>query len=337
MTKVLIIGGTGTISYNCSKRAIEKGFEVTILNRGKSSLRPLPEGAELITADIRVFDAAQQALQGREFDVVADFLAFVPEHIETNLKLFRGRVGQYIFISSASAYQTPPQVLPVTEETPLENSFWQYSRNKQASEERLMQAAFEEDFPATIVRPSHTYDEGYIPVSGRWTVVDRMLRGEPVIVYGDGTSLWTMTHSSDFAKGFVGLLGNPQAIGEAYHITSDEWKTWDQIFRKLALVLGVEPRIVHVPSDLIAQFDPEWGDGLLGDKSHSFILDNTKIKTLVPEFICTVPFEEGIARSVEFHRQHEELKQIDEKFNQTVDTILAAYAKAWPKGAWWAK
>lgn len=337
MTKVLIIGGTGTISYNCSQRAIEKGYELTILNRGKSTLRPLPEEAELITADIRDFEGVKRSLQGREFDVVVDFLAFVPEHIETDLKLFRDRTGQYIFISSASAYQTPPQVLPVTEETPLENPFWQYSRDKAACEERLMQACFEEDFPVTIVRPSHTYDEGYIPVSGRWTVVDRMLRGQPVIVYGDGSSLWTMTHSSDFAKGFVGLLGNHQAIGEAYHITSDEWQTWDQIVRKLALALGVEPKIVHVPSDLIAQFDHEWGDGLLGDKSHSFILDNTKIKTLVPEFVCTVPFEEGIARSVEFHRQHEELQKIDEKFNQTVETILAAYAKAWPKGAWWAE
>ena len=198
-----------------------------------------------------------------------------------------------------------------------------------------MRAYHEEGFPVTIVRPSHTYDEGYIPVTGRWTFVDRMLQGKPVIVYGDGTSIWTMTHSTDFAKGFVGLFGKEEAIGQAYHITSDEWQTWNQIVGKLAKAVGVEPKIVHVPSDLIAQFDLEWGDGLLGDKAHSFILDNTKIKTLVPEFVCTVPFREGIARSVEFHRRHPELQVIDSKFNDTVETILASYAKAWPAGAWW--
>ena len=333
--KVLFIGGTGTISYSCSKLAIQKGFEVSLLNRGKSTLREPLVGAELIYADIREPDTVRQALGDRRFDVVIEFLAFNPDHIEVDLQLFRGRTNQYIFISSASAYQTPPEKLPVTEDTPLENPVWQYSRDKAACEARLMRAFQEEGFPVTIVRPSHTYDEGYIPVTGRWTFVDRMLQGKPVIVYGDGTSIWTMTHSSDFAKGFVGLFGKSEAIGQAYHITSDEWQTWNQIVGKLAEAVGVEPKIVHVPSDLIAQFDPEWAEGLLGDKAHSFILDNCKIKALVPEFVCTVPFREGIARSVEFYRQHPELRVIDAKFNDTVDAILDSYAKAWPKGAWW--
>lgn len=333
--KVLFIGGTGTISYSCSKLALEKGFEVSLLNRGKSTLREPLLGAETIYADIRNPETVRQALGDRHFDVIVQFLAFNPEHIEIDLKLFRGRTNQYIFISSASAYQTPPEKLPVTEETPLENPVWQYSRDKAACETRLMRAYREEGFPVTIVRPSHTYDEGYIPVTGRWSFVDRMLQGKPVIVYGDGTSIWTMTHSTDFAKGFVGLFGKAEAIGQAYHITSDEWQTWNQIVEKLAAAVGVEPKIVHVPSDLIAQFDPEWGEGLLGDKAHSFILDNSKIKALVPEFVCKVPFKEGIARSVEFYRQHPELQTIDAKFNDTVDTILDFYAKAWPKGAWW--
>jgi nucleoside-diphosphate-sugar epimerase len=333
--KVLFIGGTGTISYTCSKLAIQKGFEVSLLNRGKSTLREPLVGAELIYADIREPDTVRQALGDRRFDVVVEFLAFNPDHIEIDLQLFRGRTNQYIFISSASAYQTPPEKLPVTEDTPLENPVWQYSRDKAACETRLMHAFKEEGFPVTIVRPSHTYDEGYIPVTGRWTFVDRMLQGKPVIVYGDGTSIWTMTHSSDFAKGFVGLFGKSEPIGQAYHITSDEWQTWNQIVGKLAEAVGVEPKIVHVPSDLIAQFDPEWAEGLLGDQAHSFILDNCKIKALVPEFVCTVPFREGIARSVEFYRQHPELRVIDAKFNDTVDAILDSYAKAWPKGAWW--
>ena len=333
--KVLFIGGTGTISYSCSKLAIEKGFEVSLLNRGMSTLRePLP-GAEQIIADIRQPETVRQALGERHFDVVIDFLAFHPGHIEIDLELFSGRTEQFIFISSASAYQTPPEKLPVTEDTPLDNPVWQYSRDKAACEQRLMRAYKSEGFPVTIVRPSHTYDEGYIPVTGRWTTVDRMLRGLPVITYGDGTSIWTLTHSTDFAKGFVGLFGKDEAIGQAYHITSDEWQTWDQIFGKLADALGVQPRLVHVPSDLIAQFDQEWGEGLLGDKANSFILDNSKIKALVPEFVCTVPFAEGIARSVKFYRRRAELRVINARFNDTVEEILDSYAKAWPSGTWW--
>lgn len=330
--KILFVGGTGTISYSCSKLAIEKGHQVSLLTRGKTSIRePLPE-AELIYADIREEDTVKAALADRHFDVVADFTCFTPSQSETAIELFREKTTQYIFISSASAYQTPAEKLPVTEETPLDNPFWQYSRDKAACEARLMQAYREEAFPLTIVRPSHTYDEGYIPITGRWAVVERMLAGKEVIVYGDGTSIWTLTHATDFAKGFVGLFGKNEALGQAYHITSDEWQTWNQIFGKLAAALEVEPNIVHIPSDLIAMYDKEWGDGLLGDKSHSFILDNSKIKALVPDFVCTLPFEEGIKRTVNFHKRNPALQVVDPKFNQTVDQILEHYARAYPDG-----
>lgn len=290
--KALFIGGTGNISSACSQLALERGVELYLLNRGQS-LRPLPEGARVINADIRDPNAVREALGSMRFDVVADFIAFTPQHIETDLQLFRGRTGQYFFISSASAYQTPPATLPVTEAAILDNPVWQYSRDKAACEERLLRAYREEKFPFTVVRPSHTYSAVYVPVHGNWTTIDRMLRGLPVIVHGDGTSLWTLTHSSDFAKGFVGLMGNSHAIGEVYHITSDEWLTWNQIHEILASAAGVQPELVHVPSDLIAVYDPIWGESLLGDKAHSFILDNSKIKRVVPDFVCTTPFSRG--------------------------------------------
>jgi len=270
------------------------------------------------------------ALSSRSFDVVAEFVAFTPEHIETDLDLFRGRTGQYIFISSASAYQTPPAILPVTESTVLDNPYWEYSRNKAACEERLVHAYREEKFPITIVRPSHTYSAPYVPVEGGWTTIDRMLRGEPVIVHGDGTSLWTLTHANDFAKGFVGLMGNAHAIGEAFHITSDEWLTWNQIHEILAAAAGVKPTLVHVPSDLIAAYDKAWGESLLGDKTHSFILDNCKVKHLVPDFICTTPFSRGAEEIIAWHMADPARQQVDPAFNALCDRILQAYAKAWP-------
>jgi len=328
--KALFIGGTGNISSACSKLALERGVELYLLNRGQS-LRPLPEGARVINADIRDPNAAREALGSLRFDVVADFIAFTPQHIETDLELFRGRTGQYLFISSASAYQTPPATLPVTEAAILDNPVWQYSRDKAACEERLLRAYREEKFPFTIVRPSHTYSEVYVPVHGNWTTIDRMLRGLPVIVHGDGTSLWTLTHSSDFAKGFVGLLGNSRAIGEAYHITSDEWLTWNQIHEILAAAVGVHPELVHVPSDLIAAYDPIWGESLLGDKAHSFILDNSKIKRVVPDFVCTTPFSRGAEEVIAWHRADPARQQVDENFNAICDRILSAYAKAWPE------
>ena len=327
--KALFIGGTGNISSACAELALTRGIEVTLLNRGSSG-RSVPEGAQVLTADIRDPHAVQAALGSHSFDVVADFVAFTPGHIETDLELFRGRTGQYIFISSASAYQTPPASLPVTESTVLDNPYWQYSRDKAACEERLVRAYREEKFPITIVRPSHTYSAAYVPVHGEWTTIDRMLRGEPVVVHGDGTSLWTLTHSSDFAKGFVGLMGNAHAIGEAFHITSDEWLTWNQIHEILAAAAGVKATLVHVPSDLIAAYDKAWGESLLGDKTHSFILDNSKVKRLVPDFICTTPFSRGAEEIIAWHMADPARQRVDPAFNALCDRILQAYAKAWP-------
>jgi nucleoside-diphosphate-sugar epimerase len=328
--KALFIGGTGNISSACVELALSRGIEVTLLNRGTSG-RPVPNGAQVLHGDIRDPQAVQAALGSRSFDVVADFVAFTPEHIETDLELFRGRTGQYIFISSASAYQTPPAILPVTESTVLDNPYWEYSRNKAACEERLVRAYREEKFPITIVRPSHTYSAPYVPIDGGWTAIDRMLRGEPVIVHGDGTSLWTLTHASDFAKGFVGLMGNAHAIGEAFHITSDEWLTWNQIHEILAAAAGVKATLVHVPSDLIAAYDPIWGESLLGDKTHSFILDNSKVKRLVPDFICTMPFSRGAEEIIAWHMADPARQRVDPAFNALCDRILQAYAKAWPR------
>jgi nucleoside-diphosphate-sugar epimerase len=327
--KALFIGGTGNISSACVELALSRGIEVTLLNRGTSG-RPVPNGAQVLHGDIRDPQAVQAALGSRSFDVVADFVAFTPEHIETDLELFRGRTGQYIFISSASAYQTPPAILPVTESTVLDNPYWEYSRNKAACEERLVRAYREEKFPITIVRPSHTYSAPYVPIDGGWTAIDRMLRGEPVIVHGDGTSLWTLTHASDFAKGFVGLMGNAHAIGEAFHITSDEWLTWNQIHEILAAAAGVKATLVHVPSDLIAAYDPIWGESLLGDKTHSFILDNSKVKRLVPDFICTMLFSRGAEEIIAWHMADPARQRVDPAFNALCDWILQAYAKAWP-------
>jgi len=327
--KALFIGGTGNISSACVELALARGIEVTLLNRGTSG-RPVPNGAQVVNGDIRDPQSVRAALGSRSFDVVAEFVAFTPEHIETDLDLFRGRTGQYIFISSASAYQTPPAILPVTESTVLDNPYWEYSRNKAACEERLVRAYREEKFPITIVRPSHTYSAPYVPVEGGWTTIDRMLRGEPVIVHGDGTSLWTLTHATDFAKGFVGLMGNAHAIGESFHITSDEWLTWNQIHEILAAAAGVKPTLVHVPSDLIAAYDKAWGESLLGDKTHSFILDNSKVKHLVPDFICTTPFSRGAEEIITWHMADPARRKVDPAFNALCDRILQAYAKAWP-------
>jgi len=322
--KVLFIGGTGVISSASSKLALEKGIDLYLLNRGQS-VRPAPAGARVLNGDIRDRQSARDALEGHDFDVVVNWINFTSEQIESDLELFRGRTGQYVFISSASAYQTPPAALPVTESTLLDNPFWLYSRNKIACEERLVRAFREEKFPMTIVRPSHTYDCTLFPMEGGWTCVDRMLRGQKVIVHGDGTSLWTMTHHADFARGFVGLLGNARTLGDAIHITSDEWLTWNQIFEMVGAAAGVKPDIVHIPSDFIAAYDPEWGDGLRGDKSHSMVFDNSKIKSLVPGFAATIPFSVGVREVVAWHQADPARQKIDAGFNLRCDDILAAY------------
>jgi nucleoside-diphosphate-sugar epimerase len=327
--KVLFIGGTGVISSACSQLAVEQGLELTLLNRGQSD-RSAPQGARLLEGDIRDRLAVEKILADEYFDVVVDWIAFEPDHVQVDIELFGGHCGQYIFISTASAYQTPPASLPVSESTPLDNPYWEYSRLKAACEERLMSAYRESGFPVTIVRPSHTYDRTMLPVRGGFTMIDRMRRGKQVLVHGDGTSLWTLTHHRDFAKGFVGLLGNPRAIGQAFHITSDEWLTWDQIYHILGQAAGVEPRLVHVPSELIAAYDPDWGASLLGDKAHSMIFDNSKIKRLVPDYVASIPFARGAQEILAWYDADSSRQVVDAKFDAILERILAAYKRAWP-------
>ena len=329
--KILFIGGTGIISSACSRLAIARGHDLYLLNRGQTSKRTFPAGAHVLNGDIRDAASARAALKDHKFDVVVDWIAFTPEHIETDLNLFRGRADQYVFISSASVYQKPIGNLPITESTPLANPVWEYSRNKIACEERLMRAYREEQFPMTIVRPSHTYDATLSPIHGGYTTLDRMRQGKPVIVHGDGTSLWTLTHHTDFAKGFLGVLGNHHAIGDSYHITSDEVLTWNQIYLLMGHALGVEPKLVHVASDFVALFDRGWGDGLLGDKAHSVLFDNTKIKRLVPDYVASIPFARGVHEIVAWFDADPTRRVIDEAHNQTVERILAAYQSAWPR------
>ncbi|HXN34075.1 MAG TPA: SDR family oxidoreductase [Polyangiaceae bacterium] len=327
---VLFVGGTGIISSACARVALARGIDLTFLCRGKTGRHPVPPGAKVLRGDVRDPQSVRNAIGDRRFDVVVQWIGFVPGHIELDIELFRGRLRQYIFISSASAYQTPPSRLPVTESTPLHNPYWQYSRDKIACEERLAHAYRGEGFPATIVRPSHTYDSGLLPVHGGWTVIDRMRRGLPVIVHGDGTSLWTLTHNDDFARAFVGLLGREETVGDHFHITSDEALTWDQIHEMLGRAAGVRPHLVHIPSDLIARFDPEWGASLLGDKAHSMIFDNTKIKRYVPDFCAALPYAYGAAEQVAWYDEDPKRCIVEEATNTSFDRILTAYQRAWP-------
>jgi len=328
--KVLFIGGTGIISSACSRLAVERGIDLYLLTRGETHLRPAPPSAHLLIGDIRNPDAARKAIKGLDFDAVVDWVAYTPDHIEADLTLFRKRTGQYIFISSASAYQTPPAHVPVTESTVLHNPYWQYSRDKAACEERLLRAYREQDFPVTIVRPSHTYDATMLPFDSGWTVVARMRAGKPVIVTGDGTSLWTLTHNTDFARGFVPLLAHPGAIGEVFHITSEEWLTWNQIHEMVAHAAGVQPKLVHVPADVIARFDPEWGAGLLGDKSHSMIFDNSKIKRFVPDFRCSVPFVRGAEEMIAWYDANPTRQKVDTSVDKLMDMLADTFASLQP-------
>lgn len=327
--KVLFIGGTGTISSACSQLAVDRGIELYLLNRGQSH-RAVPEGAHVLHGDIRDIDSARAALGTMTFDVVVDWIAFTPEHIETDLQLFRGKTRQFVFISSASVYQTPPVNLPVTESTPLANPHWAYSRDKIACEERLIRAYRDEQFPFTIVRPSHTYDRTLLPMHNKYTVIDRMRKGKKVIVHGDGSSLWVLTHHRDFAKGFVGLLGNSRAIGEVFHITTDDLLTWNQIYEIMAEAAGATADIIHVPSDVIAAYDAEWGASLIGDKTHSMIFDNTKIKRVVPDFTCTIPFSVGAREIIAWYDADPARQVVDDDANQLMDTIIAACEAVYP-------
>jgi nucleoside-diphosphate-sugar epimerase len=326
--RVLFLGGTGIISSACSRLAVERGIELFVLNRGQTTARPLPPEATVLRGDARDPVSVAAALAGRDFDAVVDWVAYTPEHVRADVGAFRGRIGQYVFISSASAYQTPPSRVPVVESTPLRNPYWQYSRDKIACEELLRAAYRDEGFPATIVRPSHTYDQTSVPLHGGWTALARMRQGKPVVVHGDGTSLWTLTHHTDFARGFVPLLGHPRTVGESFHITSGDVLTWDQITHALAAAAGVTADIVHVPSDLIAVADPDWGASLLGDKAHSMVFDNAKLRSVVPGYRAVIPFEQGAREIVAWHDEDRSMQRID----VGVDAVSDKLAEAWRPG-----
>ena len=322
--KVLFIGGTGTISMAITK-AVAQNHELYLLNRGN---RAIPEGAKALVCDINEEEKVKKLIADMSFDVVADFIAFTAEQVERDYRLFKNKTKQYIFISSASAYQKPLSDYRITEGTPLSNPHWEYSRNKISGEEFLMKKYREEGYPVTIVRPSHTYDERSIPMglhgdNGSFQNIKRMLEGKKVIIHGDGTSLWTVTHNNDFAKGFVGLMGNIHAIGEAVQITSDESLTWNQIYQTIADALQVPLHAVHVSSEFLAAssyYDVE--GGLIGDKANTVVFENAKLKRLVPGFVATKRFDQGVRESIAFIMAHPECQKEDLEFDQWCDAVI---------------
>jgi nucleoside-diphosphate-sugar epimerase len=336
MSKILFIGGTGLISSACAELALARGHELHMLVRGRSDRYSVPAGVRVLHGDLRADpDGVARLLAAERFDSVVDWVAYTPQHVEDDIRVFSGRTQQFVFISSASAYQKPPRGLLVREDTPLANPFWQYSRDKIACEERLMREHRERGFPVLIVRPSHTYGPSQIPIcvgswAHPWTAIDRMRRGLPLIVPGDGTSLWTLTWNADFARGFVSLLGREEWAGHAFHITSDEVLSWNAIYDAAARAAGVEPKFVHVPSQLIAAYDPPGAAGLIGDKAHSVVFDNSKIKRAVPDFVCTTPFADGVRRAVAWFEADPRRQSIDHAANEMWDRILLGYARAWP-------
>jgi nucleoside-diphosphate-sugar epimerase len=325
VTSILFIGGTGVISSACVAEAVALGHEVTVLNRGqRAEVRPLPADVRQLTADLEDDTALAEVLGGQGWDAVADFCSYTPDRLGRNIGLLQDRVGQYIFISSASAYAKPVPSLPIRDSSPLRNPYWQYSRDKIACEELLTSHWRSRGFPATIVRPSHTYDATMIPIEGGWTTIERLRRGQPVVVHGDGTSLWTLTWHTDFAYMFAGLLANPAAIGEAYTITGDEVLTWDAIFTLLARAAGVDnPDLVHVSSQMIAAAIPRIGPGLLGDKSHSVVFDCSKVRALRPGFAQRVPFRDGARRIIAWYDAHPDHQVIDADFEAGVERLVA--------------
>lgn len=325
--KVLFIGGTGRISMAISRQLLEEGHELYLINRGnRNSL--LSEKVHHIVADIEKEDEVRTLLGDMQFDVVADFIAFEKRQLERDYRLFKGRCSQFIFISSASAYQKPLSDYRITEGTPLANPYWEYSRNKIEGEEYLMKMYREEGFPVTIVRPSHTYDEREVPLGvhgdkGSYQVIKRMIMGKPVIIHGDGTSLWTMTHNSDFAKGFIGLMNNIHAIGEAVQITSDESVTWNQAYEAVARALGVPLIAIHVSSEFLdACSDYDFKGGLLGDKAHTVVFDNTKLKRLVPGFAAQVRYDQGVKQTIDYVLSHPECQIEDPEFDAWCDAVI---------------
>jgi nucleoside-diphosphate-sugar epimerase len=327
--RALFIGGTGIISTACTRLAAESGIELTLLTRGRRTPE-LPAGVRTLVCDIDDLAAARAALRNEAFDVVVNWIAFTPDHIERDLQLFAGKTGQYIFISSASAYQKPSTHYVITESTPLANPYWDYARNKIACEDRLLNAYRQSCFPVTIVRPSLTYGDTQIALvmnswSQSYTAVARMRQGRKIVVPGDGASLWTITHNTDFAKGLVGLMGHTHSIGHAFHITTDEVLTWDQIFRITAEAAGVEPNLVHIPSDFIGACLPDRLGGLLGDKAVSAVFDNTKIKRFVPEFRATTPYAHGIRRTIAWFDADPARQLIDAEADAVLDRLIESY------------
>lgn len=331
--KILFIGGTGTISMAISRLLLSQGHTLYLINRGSRNTDLSGNLIEL-KADINDEAAAAELIQNLDFDVVADFIAFVPSQLERDYRLFKDKTKQFIYISSASAYQKPLSDYRINEGTPLANPYWEYSRNKIAGEEYLMKLYREEGFPVTIVRPSHTYDERSVPLgvhgdNGSYAVIKRMMDGKPVIIHGDGTSLWTLTHNSDFARGFAGLMGNIHAIGEAVQITSDESVTWNQIYEIIADALGIKLNALHVSSEFLdACSSYDFAGSLLGDKANTVVFDNSKLKKLVPGFTATVRADQGIRRAVEYVLSHPECQQEDPVFDAWCDKVVSAVSEA---------
>jgi nucleoside-diphosphate-sugar epimerase len=324
--KILFIGGTGVISGACSKLCSEIGHELYLFNRGNSRL-PDTVKYQLLRGDIGNFDEAKALIGNHTFDVVVEWIGYAQDRIVSDYDLFKDRTGQYIYISSASVYQKPSWWRPITEDMPINNPYWSYAQAKIKCEETAMELYRHAGFPVTIVRPSHTYDKTKIPLFGGYTALDRLRKGKKIIIHGDGTSLWTLTHHKDFAKGFVGLLGKREAIGEAYHITSEEVLTWNQICITMAEALGVEANIIHIPSDFVKHFDEEWGDGLVGDKSHCMIFNNSKIRKLVPEFKATIPFSKGAREIAEWYMGDKSHQVVDDKINKKIDEVIEWFEK----------
>ena len=327
--KALLIGGTGQISAAITRKLVKDGWEVYLLNRGRRAAE-LPEGIHSVVADIDDEAAVLRGIEGLHFDCVCEFIGFVPRQVERDVRLFSGRTNQYLYISSASAYHKPVKHYLINEGTALANPYWEYSRNKIACEDYLMLKYREEGFPVTIVRPSHTYDEKHIPLGvhgngGFWQVIRRMQEGKPVIIQGDGTSLWTLTFNTDFAVGFTGLMGNRHAIGEAFQITSDETLTWNQIYETIADALGVELHPYYVSSAFLAAVGGEYDflGSLTGDKAQSVVFDNRKLKALVPEMTTRVPFHEGVRRALDYVLSHPEEQEEDPAFDAWCDRLIA--------------
>lgn len=332
--KILFIGGTGTISMAISRLLLSQGHTLYLINRGNRplSLSEEASGRELVAlrADINDEEKVRDLIKDLHFDAVADFIAFTPEQLMRDYRLFGGKTRQFLYVSSASAYQKPLSDYRVNEATPLANPYWEYSRNKIAGEDYLMKLYREEGFPITIIRPSHTYDERSVPVgihgaNGSYAVIRRMLAGRPVLIPGDGTSLWTLTHNSDFAIAFAGLIGNIHAIGEAVQITSDESLTWNQIYQIIADALGVELNALHVASDFLAACgDYDFRGSLLGDKSNTVVFDNSKLKRLVPGFTARVRADQGLRSSLDYVLSHPQCQREDPAFDAFCDRVAAA-------------